>query len=232
MAESVGHWARRAGTIAAVRELETTGGHTGKAEWAASNWAALAELGVFSVGLPAAAGGADGTTVDVAVVAEQLAGVLAPGPVLPTLLAGLVLASQAPSNPVLAELAAGSASVASALSVGGVSATRTPVGGLRASGTASLVLGAGDASWLLLGAETDDGETWFLVDGGSAERQAHPRLHVAPRAPVDFSRALGDVTLTDLEIPPEQVLAEVSTGLVTDLAIVLAAAEASGVAAW
>ncbi len=94
MAESVGQWAKRAATITSARELETTAGHTTKTDWATPNWTALAELGVFSLALPGYAGGAEGSTFDVAVVAEQLAAVLAPGPVLPTLLAGLALVHQ------------------------------------------------------------------------------------------------------------------------------------------
>ncbi len=118
IAESVSQWAKRAGAIAAVRELETRGGGagglagdragggtgreradseragdgTGDPDSADERWAALAELGVFSVGLPEDLGGAGGTTADVAVVAERLAAALVPGPVMPTLLAGLVLA--------------------------------------------------------------------------------------------------------------------------------------------
>ena len=234
MADSVSQWAKRADTIAAVRELETTNGHTAKIDWAAANWTALAQLGVFSIAIPSAEGGGGGTTSDVAVVAEQLAATLTPGPVLPTLLAGLVLASL-PAKPagsgLLTEIAAGAASVAATLTAGGIAGTRTPDGGLRVSGTASLVLGGGDTSHLLLAAETDEGETWFLLDGGEPG-QNQPRVHLAPRAPVDFSRALADVTVADLEIPPGQVLAGLRPGLVTELAVTLAAAEASGIAAW
>jgi len=230
MADSVSQWAKRAGTIAAVRELEATGGHTAKTDWAAAHWTALAELGVFSISLPSGDGGGGGSPYDVAVVAEQLAAELAPGPVLPTLLAGLVLASQPARVDLLTEIASGAASVAVALAASGITGTRTPDGGLRVAGTASLVLGAGDTSHLLLAAQTDEGETWFLVDGGEPG-QNHPRLHVAPRAPVDFSRALADVTVTDLEIPPGEVLAGVRPDLVTDLAVTLAVAEASGIAA-
>jgi alkylation response protein AidB-like acyl-CoA dehydrogenase len=233
MADSVRQWARRADTIAAVRELETTSGHTSKTHWATANWTALAELGVFSIALPSAQGGSGGTTSDVAVVAEQLAATLTPGPVLPTLLAGLVLASlpaEHGANGLLTEIASGAASVAVALAPGGIAGARTPEGGLRVTGTASLVLGGGDTSHLLLAAETDEGETWFVIDGEPGQNQ--PRLHVAPRAPVDFSRALADVTVDDLEIPPGQVLTGLRQGLVAELAVTLAAAEAAAIAAW
>jgi 3-oxochol-4-en-24-oyl-CoA dehydrogenase len=232
MAESVAQWARRAEVISALRELETTGGRTAKTNWAARHWAALAELGVLSIALPQARGGAGGTTVDVAVVVEQLAASLVPGSVLPTLLAGLILTGQPAGDTLLTDVASGAASVAVAISSGGVTGTKTTkAGGLVATGTACLVLGAGDSSHLLLGAETDEGETWFLLEAvGSGETQT--RLHLAPRTPVDFSRALADVTLADVEVAPDHVLADVRPGLVSDLAVTLGAAEASGIAAW
>ncbi len=216
MAQSVGQWAQRAGTIAAVRALEASGGVTGAAGKA--NWAALAELGVFSIALPAEDGGLGGSVADVAVVAEQLAATLVPGPVLPTLLAGLVL-----TGPLLTAIGSGEASVAVALSGDGDGLTATPVperpGSLRVTGTAELVLGAGDSTHLLLRA----GEHWFWLETA--------RARIAARTPVDFSRALGDVTI-DVEIQPDQVLAGLRPGLVADLAATLAAAEASGIAAW
>jgi len=55
-------------------------------------WAALAEVGVFGVALPAELGGAGGTVPDAAAALEQAAAELLPGPVLPTVLAGLLLA--------------------------------------------------------------------------------------------------------------------------------------------
>src|SRR6266700_3274175 len=258
IAESVSQWAKRAGAIAAVRELETRGGGagglagdragggtgreradseragdgTGDPDSAADErWAALAELGVFSVGLPEDLGGAGGTTADVAVVAERLAAALVPGPVMPTLLAGLVLARSVGAagdgalRAVLAGLASGAARVGVAMSASGVTATPDGAGGLRVSGTAGLVLGAADASHLLLGAVVGRGEAWFLLDA----RQ--PGVWLTPRSPVDFSRSLADVGLDAVAVEAGLVL-RASSRLVPDLAATLAAAEASGVAAW
>ncbi len=98
----------------------------------------MADLGVFSIALPEDLGGAGGTVADVAVVAEQLAVALAPGPLLPTLLAGLVLArSGRPEGDVLAlltEIAAGEEAVAVALTADGVSGTAA---GTAACGSAA-----------------------------------------------------------------------------------------------
>src|SRR6185437_16890536 len=61
------------------------------------DWPRLADLGVFAVAVPESLGGAGGTIADLAVMLEQAAGLLVPGPVLTTALAGLLLArSQAP----------------------------------------------------------------------------------------------------------------------------------------
>ncbi len=234
IAESVGQWAKRAGTIAAVRELETRAGQGG----AADRWAGLAELGIFSIALPHDLGGGGGTAADIAVVAEALAAALAPGPLLPTLLAGLVLARSAGPHGAHAELlgrlAQGAATFAVALpsavpagaSPGGLTGTVQEAGGLRVSGTAPLVLGAGDVSHLLLAAAAGSGQTWFLLD------PAQPGVHLAQRTPVDFSRALADVTLDDVAVSAGQLLPAGVSGQVPDLAVMLAAAEAAAVATW
>jgi alkylation response protein AidB-like acyl-CoA dehydrogenase len=240
IAESVARWAKRAGPIAAVRGLETSGGRTGAAAdpamargqeaAAGADLAGLAELGIFAIGLPEETGGAGGTTADVAVVAEQLAAVLAPGPVLPTLLAGLVLARSARTgddlSALLAALAAGSALAGVAMTADGVRGTVSADGMLGVSGTASLVLGAGDATHLLLGAATGSGSTWFVLDAGQ------PGVQLTPRSPVDFSRTLADVRLDEVAVRPGMMLDCAADRLVPDLAATLAAAEASGVATW
>ncbi|HEX9031196.1 MAG TPA: acyl-CoA dehydrogenase [Streptosporangiaceae bacterium] len=259
IAESAGQWAKRADTIAAVRAREpgaaeaaarrTAAGagpgaeRRGAGDVAAARWASLAELGIFAIGLPEELGGAGGTAADVAVVAEQLAAALVPGPVMPTMLAGLVLARAAGAGGAQAREAAGSASQSAGLALAagiaagtaragvavaacGLTGVATAGGGLRVSGTASLVLGAGEAEHLLLSAAVDSGQAWFLT------RADRPRVRVTDRAPTDFSRSLADVTLDGLEVEAGDLLPGVSTELVRDLAVVLAVAEASGVATW
>jgi 3-oxochol-4-en-24-oyl-CoA dehydrogenase len=255
IADSVGQWAKRAGTIRAVRDLEECAGHAGAAdETAAARWAALAELGIFSIAVPRTLGGAGGTAADVAVVAEQLAAVLAPGPMMPTLLAGLVLARTeragedgAAARALLAEIADGRARVGAVLTAaaevegresGGLAGTIIADGRLRVSGTASLVLGATDATHLLLcavvrsggaraaaGWPAGDGPVWFLL------QTSRPGVTLMPRAPVDFSRPLADVRLDAVTVESGLVL-RTDPRLVHDLAAVLAAAEAAGLAAW
>lgn len=153
--ESVLAWGQRAGTIAAVRDRADPASHHRE----------LAAMGFFDPsGL---------TVVDMAVALEAAAEVLAPGPVLPTMLASLVLKDST--------IASGQTSVAVAVPA-----------------SATVYLGGGQASHLL------------LPDGLG-------RAAVTPREALDFSRTLG-------EGPPGM--------RVDDLFVTLAAAEASGVAAW
>ena len=211
-------------------------------------WDALAGLGIFSIAQPEAAGGAGGTVADLATALEELTRALVPGPVMPTLLAGLLLASQ-PDLPavkeVLPALAAGQASAAVALTPGHARGTWLADGTLRVTGDAGLVLGAGSTSHLVLaasvpgnepggtraapdGARAADGggAVWFLVAAGQ------PGVLAALREPVDFSRSLADIRLSGLAVTPDQILGGLCTARVRDLAATLYAAEAAGVAGW
>ena len=172
---AVRDWAKSADPIALVRQLEPgtppaavpdgPDGQYDRAPWpgatptyvagAAGCWAGLTELGVFSIALPAAVGGADGTVADLAAALEQVTAALLPGPVMPTLLAGLLLAAD-PAQPAAAALlpglAAGQASVAVALSAGTLHGAWQDDGTLRVTGETGPVLGAGSTTHLLLGA--------------------------------------------------------------------------------
>ena len=201
---AVRDWAKSVDPIAAVRRLEPGSGpgadrggpaggapspnaHPAYVAGATGCWDGLAELGIFSIALPAAVGGADGTVADLAAALEEVTAALIPGPVMPTLLAGLLLAAgpaepgatavrpQPASGPaettapaelpgsschptqpavlaLLAELAAGQASAAVALSAGTLRGAWQAGGSLRVTGAAGPVLGAGSTTHLLLAA--------------------------------------------------------------------------------
>jgi alkylation response protein AidB-like acyl-CoA dehydrogenase len=70
---------------------------------AGPEWSALAGLGLFGLALPEAVGGLGNPLADVAVAVEAAAELLADGPVLPTVAAGVVLARM-PDHPLVAEL--------------------------------------------------------------------------------------------------------------------------------
>jgi alkylation response protein AidB-like acyl-CoA dehydrogenase len=187
---SLRDWAKRAGTLARVRAME---------HGAAPSLRDLAALGVSAIPQ-------EGTVTDLAVALEQLARDLAPGPILPALLAALVLArGQAAERP----------GGCVALDPGTLKATREPGGALRVTGETGPLLWADGP----LIAPAGDG-TWFTADPGTVTRLA----------PVDFSRDLATVRLDDVLVPPEHILS--CPDSVTDLAATLYAAEAAGVAAW
>jgi 3-oxochol-4-en-24-oyl-CoA dehydrogenase len=254
--DAVRDWAKSVDPIALVRQLEPGSapapasdgpdGQDGRAPWPgapptyvaglAGCWAGLAELGVFAIALPAGVGGADGSVADLAAALEPVTAALLPGPIMPSLLAGLLLATTAESaaSALLPELAAGQASVAVTLSTRTMRGAWQADGTLRVTGETGLVLGAGSTTHLLLAAappdgaavETDEpGAVWFLVPAD------HPGLTVQPRPPVDFSRALAGVQL-DAVIDPAQIVIGLTTSRVRDLAATLAAVEAAAVASW
>jgi alkylation response protein AidB-like acyl-CoA dehydrogenase len=227
---SIREWAKRAGTIEVVRSQEHTG--LDETEGAADRWQSLADLGVFAIALPAAIGGAGATTADLAAVLAQVTESLVPGPVMPTLLAGLILArcsDQPGARAFLRRVAVGEVSVAVALGTESVGGEQRPDGSLVLSGTAGPVLGAGGSTHLLIRARVPaapDGTAWCLLPAD------HPGIAATGRPPADFSRSLADVAADDAIVGPQEVLAGISTDDVQDLAAVLFAVEAAAVAAW
>ena len=213
---SLRDWAKQAAPLAAVRRMEQDDAAP------VSSVTGLAALGVFSIAVPEDAGGAGGTVADLAAALEQLAVALVPGPVLPTALAAMLAAPQLPA--LINSALTGSQTVAVALDPGTLTGTRHPDGTLHVTGRTGPVLGAGTTSHLLLGAATGQGETWFWLDAADGTLTRHQ--------PVDFSRSLADVTLTDNAVPETQILTALTTQRVRDLAATLFAAEAAGVAAW
>ena len=240
---SIRDWAKRAGSLALVRRLEP-GSEAGGADasgpgqsglgWGGpgcddQGWDGLVSLGVFSIALPAAAGGAGGTVADLAAALEELTLALAPGPVLPTLLAGLVLAPHAglPAvPPLLAALAAGEATATVGLPAATLTGAGLPACPLRVTGEIGPVLSGGAGGSLLAAAMTGDREVWFCIPA------THPGVTVTERTPVDFSRPLATIRFTGAVIAPGQILTGVSTARVRALAATLYAVEAAAVAGW
>ncbi len=239
---SVRDWAKRARSLELVRGLETAGpgGHglaSASADGpAAERWSSLAELGVFAIG--ADPGGAEGTTADLAAALAGLAESLVPGPLLPTLLARLVLASSesAAAAKLAAAIGSGEISVAAAFGPAGVTGQRRDDGSVLLRGRAGPVLGAGSTTHLLIGGQAGDGTAGdFRVAGGTAWcllPAGQRGIELSDQAPADFSRALAEVTLTDVVAGPDQVLDGVTTERVRDLAAALCAVEAAAVAGW
>jgi alkylation response protein AidB-like acyl-CoA dehydrogenase len=221
---SLQDWAKRHSSSSAVHAAEQGG--------------APADPSVFEIIDPADAAA---SVLVTATAAEQLAACLAPGPVMPTLLAALILHSTSAASAVQAASDSRPASepvtlsvpAAVALSVAGLTAGRQADGTLRVSGETGPILGASVGTALLLGAHRAavDGTSgaalvpgiWFTLD------PATPGVTITPLPPLDFSRPLARVRLDDVVV---RAIDGLTTQRVRDLAATLFAAEASGIAAW
>ncbi|WP_344965670.1 acyl-CoA dehydrogenase family protein, partial [Crossiella cryophila] len=209
--ESVLAYGQGAGAIAAVRAQER-----GDPAWRRL-WPGLVDLGVTGIAVPEELGGAGGTVVDLAVALEAAAEALIPGPILPTALAGLVLADQ-PGVRDLLPAVVGGLPAAVALSPGTLTAQRDSAGRLLVTGVTGPVLGASADAVLLVPVGGETG--WILLTPGEAG--------VRPLPATDFSRDLAEVEVVAV-IPTDRVLPDLTMAAVLDRAVVLAAAEAVGI---
>ncbi|WP_137723190.1 acyl-CoA dehydrogenase [Prescottella subtropica] len=218
--ESIRAWARSAAPIAILRE--------GPADSWRRSWSAIADLGLFAVGVPESVGGVGGQVVDLAAMLEQAATELVGGPVLPTALAGLVIgrSGTAAAKQWAAAIAEGQLPVAVVLEAPDLAATPDADGGLVLSGDAGNALGGQPGVAVLVPASTADGTAWCLVDADT------PGLTVETLDILDKSRAAARVRCAQVAVSPDRIVTGISTGLVRDLAATLAAAEAAGVAGW
>ncbi|NML49404.1 acyl-CoA dehydrogenase [Streptomyces sp. R302] len=132
-------------------------------------WHAAAAQGLLGIHVPEEHGGGGGGLDDLAVVVEETARALLPGPYLPSVLAAELLRRAGAHGPLLADLAEGRRVGAVALGgTGTLTAVRTGAGYLL-DGTAPPVLGAAQADLLLLQAATADGTVWLAVDAHPAD---------------------------------------------------------------
>jgi hypothetical protein len=253
-------WAKRTGTISLVRGLEPAAGtvraDTAQADTAQADleraWDELSDLGVFAIALPETVGGAGGSVADLAAALEELTLTLAPGPILPTVLAALALApataavlpktspeqASTAARDLLPAIAAGQARV----TVVTASSPNAPLTGtwqadgtLRVSGETGPVLSGGPGAHLLVRVTANDSlasaaavdrDDWFLIP------DSHPGVTVTERSPVDFSRPLSTIAFTDAVIEPRQTISDVSTERVHALTAALFSVEAAAIARW
>ena len=189
-------------------------------------WKALADQGWLGLAVPEADGGQGFGLVEVAVVLEELGWSLVPGPVLPTLLAASAVAAAAgPAGraALLGGLVDGTTPAAVYLGAGTLAAVEGAEGSVVVDGTLRPVLGAPTArlvlaplaggGWCVLDTETD-GVTVEAIEA------------------LDATRALGTIRATGAVVPPARRLGALDGATVRELAVVLAAAESAGGAAW
>ncbi|GAA2088685.1 acyl-CoA dehydrogenase [Actinomadura alba] len=220
LAESVRGFVERNVTVQAVRAALEAGTETRP-----PFWAGLADQGLLGLHIAEEHGGHGYGLLEVAVVLEELGRAAAPGPFLPTVLAGAVI--QAARNAkaheeLLPGLADGTRTGAVSLATGLTG--RRADEGLVISGTVEPVLGAVLADVIVLPVGTADGEEWVVIDAAAATVEELPSL--------DRVRRAGRVTLTDVGVAADRVLDGLEGRRVRDLAAVLLGAEATGVAAW
>lgn len=202
LATSLRGWAQGLAPTDAAREAEHD--HAALSGWAGR----VAEMGLTSIAIAEPEGGG-GSLLDQAVALEAAAYALVPGPMLGTVLTGLLL-DEVPLRSAIAE---GSASVG----VGSVTSLDLADGVL--SGTVAVVHDAPITSHLLLGS----GDQWFVVPAD--------RATITPGSTPDLGRSVGSVRLSGVPVGETTPL-DTDSATVRRLLVVLAAAEASGVARW
>jgi alkylation response protein AidB-like acyl-CoA dehydrogenase len=204
--ELIRSWAAGSGGIAASREVEQ-----GQTEAWRPVYSELARLGLFGVAVGEDAGGAGACVTDLCAMIEEAAAALVPGPVASTALVTLVLDS-ATDAAVLTALMSGERTAGFALSA------ELSVADGRVSGVARHVLGAVPGGVVLL--PGPDG--WLLVDTQAVG------VTVEPLPATDFSRPLARVLLDDTRA----TTLSAAHRRVEDIAAMVLAAEAAGVARW
>ncbi|MGW6416401.1 acyl-CoA dehydrogenase [Streptomyces sp. NPDC055055] len=193
-------------------------------------WDTVAAQGLLGPHLSEEHGGGGGGLGDLAVVVEEAARALLPGPYLPSVLAAEIL-HRAGREERAGEIARGERVAAVALGgTGTLTAVRT-AGGHLLDGTAPPVLGGAQADLIVLRAATADGSVWLAVDTDG--------LTVRPHESADPTRPTAEVAARAVHVPAARELAlggasdgaASATALVHDLAAVLFAADACGTAA-
>ncbi|WP_406734789.1 acyl-CoA dehydrogenase [Streptomyces sp. NBC_01108] len=183
-------------------------------------WQTLAGQGLLGLHLPEEAGGGGYGLLELAVVIEELGRAMAPGPFLPTTLAAAVL-QRAGHQEHLARLADGTTIGAVGLGAGSLTLSRGDDGAATVSGESELVIGGHLADLFVLPAREGERTTWFVLPRASAD--------TTDVAGHDLARRPSRVRLRNTAVPATAVLA-VDQQLPLDLAAVLFAAEASGIA--
>ena len=169
--------------------------------------------------------------LELAVVVEEMARAVMPGPAVPTMLAAAAVsagADDAQRKALLRPLVDGTTPAAvTPAAVGTLAGTRHDDGSIEVARRAAPVLGAGLAERLLVAVTVagDEGPVWCLVDCDAA-------VTVRPRPSLDPTRRVGAVQVDGAVVAPDRQLRGLTSETVRDLALVLAGAECAGGARW
>ncbi|HEU5005395.1 MAG TPA: acyl-CoA dehydrogenase [Jatrophihabitantaceae bacterium] len=193
-----------------------------KTETRPAFWTDLAAQGLLGVHLPEQYGGGGEGLLALAVVAEQLGRTLVPGPFLPTVLASAVL-HDAGHTTHLAGLADGSVLGALAPGRGELTLTAADGAAWTLDGASAPVPCGAVADVFVLPACVGNTMRWVVVSREAVEVDELPSY--------DPTRRLARVGARSVRVSDADVL-EVEPTRVLDLAAVLVAAEACGIADW
>lgn len=196
-------------------------------------WKEMADQGWLGVHLPESCGGQGYGLEESAVILEEAAYHMLPGPVLPTILAsGLVATHLRPGQDgeLLSGVAQGRVPAAVHLGPSTLAVTsRIADGAFVVSGVASPVLGGTVARRILLPVTGEDSKTiWCFVDLDPLS----PAVRVEALKSLDPTRALAAIHFDGLVVPLHAQLSSLKDHHVRDLAVSLAAAECAGGARW
>ena len=220
LAEAVRGWLARTVPPAAVRAALDA-----EQEERPAFWADLGKQGLIGDHFPEDFGGAGAGLLTLAVTLEEMGRAATPGPFLPTVTAGAFLAEaggQANADVVLG-IVDGSTTAAAAVDPGTLAAE--PVsGGYTLTGEVEPVIGAALADWLVLTARRRDGsQIQALVPAAD--------LDVKPLISLDRTRRAAKVAASGVQVPRDRVIVD-STDILDRIAVLLASAEAVGIADW
>jgi alkylation response protein AidB-like acyl-CoA dehydrogenase len=212
LVETTRRFLRAESPLTKVREL-----HEDEVGFEADYWRRGAELGWTSMLVPEALGGGSITgsgLLDLALVAEELGRLVAPGPLLPVNVVASAVARSGTAEhqaDVLPGLLAGDSVATWAFAeadptwdAAGVQLTASPSGAdWTLNGTKAFVQDAGVSDWFLVTARTGDGLTQFLVPRDTAG------VTVTPLVSLDMVRRFGDVRFEAARVPGSAVVGAV-----------------------
>ncbi len=187
-------------------------------------WDELADLGALGAHLPEWAGGGGAGLAGAVAVLTELATGLVPGPVLPTVLAGHLLATAAGDGDLVGETLATLASGTRAAVAVARDLIRDGAG--RITADLGPVVGLPDADVMLVATELDGTPITLLLD------PSDPAVRVEPEAPLDLTRSVGRGRLVGLAPDPARVLPGLDARTLADATAGGVVAEAAGLAAW
>lgn len=207
LAQSVGDFVKRGADLPRVRALAQT-----HAEFDRAQWRQLAELGWLGVLAPESCGGLGLGLAEAAIVAEGLGRALTPEPYTAVAVLAARALEYAADTPLRGELLGGLVNgecvpvvacheQADDVNAVRIATTATPFeGGFRVSGQKQFVIGADGADGYIVSADGADELQllWIPRDAAGCDTGL---------VPLADGRSYGTVTLKDVTVPREQVLA-------------------------